>query len=195
VKIQAIQLKLSDLHKPLYIYDPVPDTLNKIQKENLRSGQNRTEPFSSFEVNSGHIIGSFFRKFLFTALLLILTFTALAPENNIVVVSKAPLINPFTQLIYATGMVETLGNTAAYNALENAVGIFQIRQVRVDDYNLRTGSNYRLVDMYDYAVSEKIFLYFASLTGPYNFEKIARSWNGSGPMTDLYWKRIQAYLN
>jgi len=195
VKTQAFQLNLSNLDKPRDIYDPVPGTLNKIQKEDLRSGQKQVEPVSHFPINSGRIIGYFRRRFLFSALLLMLTFSALAPENNSVVISKAPLINPFTELIYATGMVETLGNTAAYNALEDAVGIFQIRQVRVDDYNRRTGSSYRLVDMYDYAVSEEVFLYFASLAGPYDFEKIARSWNGSGPMTDIYWKRIKTYLD
>jgi hypothetical protein len=91
-------------------------------------------------------------------------------------------------------MVETMGNTLAYNEFENAVGIFQIRQVRIDEYNRRTGNNYCLEDMYDPRLSEKVFLYFASLAGPYKFEKIAKAWNGSGPMTELYWKRIKEYL-
>ena len=82
----------------------------------------------------------------------------------------------------------------AYNKLENAVGIFQIRQVKVDEYNRLTGSKYVLTDMYSCSNSEKVFLYFASLAGPYQFEKIAKAWNGSGPMTDVYWKRIKKLL-
>lgn len=96
--------------------------------------------------------------------------------------------------MYATGMVETKGNTEAYNLYENAVGIFQIRQVRVDDYNKRTGNNYKLTDMFDHSLSEKVFLYFASEVGPYHFEKIAKAWNGSGPKTEAYWRRIRGYL-
>jgi hypothetical protein len=96
--------------------------------------------------------------------------------------------------MYATAMVETMGNPLAYNQLENAVGIFQIRQVRVDEYNRLTGSKYVLNDMFERSVSEKVFLYFASQVGPYNLEKIAKGWNGSGPRTELYWKRIKRYL-
>jgi hypothetical protein len=117
-----------------------------------------------------------------------------APGTNSFVISKSPGIQPFSDLMYATAMVETMGNTLAYNEFENAVGIFQIRQVRIDEYNRRTGGNYSLRDMYDPLLSEKVFLYFASRHGPYNLEKIAKGWNGSGPKTELYWKRIKEYL-
>jgi hypothetical protein len=49
-------------------------------------------------------------------------------------------------------------------------------------------------DLFNYDISEKIFLYYASLIGPYNFEKIAKNWNGSGPRTAYYWKRVKKYL-
>ena len=117
-----------------------------------------------------------------------------APGSNQFIISGSPGINPFSVLMYATAMVETMGNPLAYNKLENAVGIFQIRQVRIDEYNRRTGSNIALSEMYDTQLSEKVFLYFASHYGPYKLEKIAKSWNGSGPMTELYWKRIKEYL-
>jgi hypothetical protein len=48
--------------------------------------------------------------------------------------------------------------------------------------------------MFDYENSRKVFLHFASKIGPYNFEKIAKSWNGSGPMTEFYWRRIRSQL-
>lgn len=74
------------------------------------------------------------------------------------------------------------------------LGIFQIRQVRVDEYNRLTGSNYTLSDMFDYKISEKVFLYFASLIGPYEHERIAKAWNGSGPRTEFYWQRVKKIM-
>lgn len=134
------------------------------------------------------------RKFFFTVILLMIGFRALAPESNTLFVFDPPGIQPFSALMYATAMVETMGNPLFYNELENAVGIFQIRQIRVDEYNRRTRSNYTLADMADIKLSEKVFLYFASRYKPHELEKIAKSWNGSGPMTELYWKRIKEYL-
>ncbi len=119
---------------------------------------------------------------------------ATAPGNNSLIILDKPAINPFENLMYAVGMVETSGNTLAFNEIEEAAGVFQIRQVRVDEYNRRTGSNYTLADMFNYDLSAKVFLYFASVVGPYNFERIAKRWNGSGPMTELYWKRIMRFL-
>jgi hypothetical protein len=134
------------------------------------------------------------RKLMFVVSFLMTGLKVVAPGTNSFVISESPGIQPFSDLMYATAMVETMGNTLAYNEFENAVGIFQIRQVRIDEYNRRTGGNYSLRDMYDPLLSEKVFLYFASRHGPYNLEKIAKGWNGSGPMTELYWKRIKEYL-
>jgi hypothetical protein len=134
------------------------------------------------------------RKLVFTIILSMISFRALAPESNTVFVYESPGIQPFSALMYATAMVETMGNPLIYNELENAVGIFQIRQVRVDEYNRRTGSNYVLADMVDVKLSEKVFLYFASRYKPHELERISKAWNGSGPMTELYWKRIKEYL-
>ena len=135
-----------------------------------------------------------FRKLIFIFSLLLMSFRVAAPEANSFIIYEYQGIGAFTDLMYATAMVETMGNPLAYNEFENAVGIFQIRQVRIDEYNRRTGSKFALSEMYDPQLSEKVFLYFASRFGPYNLEKIAKSWNGSGPMTELYWKRIKEYL-
>ncbi len=133
-------------------------------------------------------------KLLFTIMFLLCGLKSVAPDSNTVIVFLPEPIQPFNGLMYAIGMVETMGNVSAYNVIENAVGKYQIRQVRIDDYNRRTGSKYVLEDMFDLRLSEKVFLYFASQIGPYHFEKIAKNWNGSGPKTDFYWKRIKAYL-
>jgi hypothetical protein len=117
-----------------------------------------------------------------------------APICRSVVLPWFPQVEPYTQLINAIATVETGGDTLAYNPLEEAVGILQIRPVRLIDYNRRTGSSINREDLFNYDTSEKIFLYYASQIGPYNLEKIARKWNGSGEMTDYYWTRIRKYL-
>ena len=38
-------------------------------------------------------------------------------------------------------------------------------------------------DLFNYYISEKIFLYYAAAIGPYDFERIAKMWNGSGAST------------
>lgn len=125
---------------------------------------------------------------------LLVAYKAYAPGSAAIVIIENVPVNPFKQLISAIGMVETKYDTMAYNPKEEAVGYFQIRPIRVEDYNKRTGSTYTKMDMYDYHVSEKIFLYYASQIGPYNFKRIAQNWNGSGPKTVTYWNRVKKFL-
>lgn len=119
---------------------------------------------------------------------------AFAPQDKSIVIFENTPIEPYKELMYAMGMVETSNDTLAYNPFEEAVGFLQIRPVRIEDYNARTGSNYSINDMYDYKISEKVFMYYASLIGPYNFERIARNWNGSGKMTIQYWEQVKKLL-
>ena len=117
-----------------------------------------------------------------------------APVSGGLVIDKAEPVNPFKMLIHAIGTVETMHDTLAYNPEEKAVGYFQIRPIRLRDYNERTGSSYRMKDLYDYKVSEKIFLFYASQIGPYNPEKIAKNWNGSGKKNRIYWNKVRKLL-
>ena len=89
-------------------------------------------------------------------------------------------------------MVECGLDTLAYNPIEDAVGYFQIRPIRLRDYNKRTGSTYRLEDMYDYHKAEKVFLYYAKMIK--ETDLIIRRWNGSGPMTYEYLKKVKKYM-
>jgi hypothetical protein len=135
------------------------------------------------------------RKIVFiTLLILSFSFRVSAPVRESLLVFYSHPIEPYERLIRAIGIVETKCDTLAYNPIEEAVGYFQIRPVRLEDYNKRTGSNYTMKDMFNYEISEKIFLYYAVQIGPYDFEKIARRWNGSGPRTIHYWNRIKKYL-
>jgi hypothetical protein len=134
------------------------------------------------------------KRLILVSVFLTVTLKALAPSRESIIIAVSEPINPYKRLIYAIGMVETKLDTLAYNPVEQAVGYFQIRPVRLEDYNRRTGKNYKLKDMYNYSISEKIFLYYAHQLGPNNFEKISRRWNGSGPKTYLYWNRVKKYL-
>jgi hypothetical protein len=117
-----------------------------------------------------------------------------APRSTSVTICEFPPLEPYKDLIFAVGMVETKGDTSAYNPFEEAIGIFQIRPIRLKDYNQRTGNNYKSKDLFNYEISKRIFLYYAEMVGPYKFEQIARRWNGSGLLTTSYWYRIRQYL-
>jgi len=131
---------------------------------------------------------------IISLLFLSFAFRLSAPSMDSIVITSYGPIEPFKNLINAIGIVESKGDTLAYNPIEKAAGFFQIRPIRLEDYNRRTGSNYTMNDMFNYDISEKIFLYFAHQIGPYDFEKIAKKWNGSGHMTINYWNRIKKYL-
>jgi hypothetical protein len=131
---------------------------------------------------------------LITLLLLTAVFRGTSPDMDALIIIDKPPVEPYRKLMDAIGYVETMNNPFAYNPIEQATGIFQIRPIRLEDYNRRTGNTYKMKDLFDPEVSEKIFLYFADQIGPYNFELIARKWNGSGHMTTYYWNRIREYL-
>ena len=136
-----------------------------------------------------------FGKIIFISLLLLsVVFRAASPDMESIIIFDKPPVEPYKTLIHAIGMVETMQDTLAYNFLEEAVGYFQIRPIRLEDYNKRTGNKYTMKDLFDYKVSEKIFIYYADQVGPYDFEQIARKWNGSGHQTSHYWKRIKEHL-
>ncbi len=131
---------------------------------------------------------------IFFLLFLLLSLRAAAPFCESFIIAVTPPANPYLPLIQAIGMVETMYDTLAYNPEEEAAGYFQIRPVRIREYNRLTGKSYTTSDMFNYKISEEIFLYFADRIGPYDFEKIARKWNGSGSMTTYYWNRIKVLL-
>ena len=138
---------------------------------------------------------------LLTLLVLLIPFSLFAPnyesevKENYVIESnekESQPTNPYQKMIYAIGMVECSLDTLAYNPDEDAVGYFQIRPIRLQDYNKRTGSNYTLQEMYDYYKAEKVFLYYAELLK--DPDLIIRKWNGSGPMTYEYLKKVKKYM-
>jgi hypothetical protein len=139
-------------------------------------------------------MNSIIKKIISITFLLALALKVFAPTSESMIVVRPLPVEPFINLIHAIGMVETQYDTLAYNPLEEAVGYFQIRPIRLMDYNNRTGSTYSMNDLFNYRISEKIFLYYAAEIGPYNFERIAKTWNGKGKSTILYWDQVKRFL-
>lgn len=137
---------------------------------------------------------SLLKKITAITVLMTLAVKVFAPASESLLVLRNNAVEPFKRLIHAIGMVETQFDTLAYNPIEQAAGFFQIRPIRLMDYNLRTCSNYTMSDLFNYNISEKIFLYYAAAIGPYDFERIARTWNGSGESTNLYWEQVKKFL-
>jgi hypothetical protein len=127
---------------------------------------------------------------LLTSLLLIFTICS-APEIRSLAVSEPVVINYYDPLIRAINTVEVGDGSILYNPIEQAVGYFQIRPVRVEDYNKLKGTSYVLEDFYDYDLSREMFLYYARGK---TYEKAAKDWNGSGSMTIEYWNKVRALL-
>ena len=133
-------------------------------------------------------------KSLIIILLLMLTSKAGAPDHKVAYILVSEPIGAYDRLIKAVVLVESFGDTMAYNLTEEAVGAFQIRPIRLLDYNQRTGNNYTSEECYNYEISKKIFLYYADQIGIPHYETIARNWNGSGVTTLDYWERVKFHL-
>jgi hypothetical protein len=133
-------------------------------------------------------------KNLFIISFIILPLRAAAPDITVAHISPAEPICPYVRIMKAVVDVESNGDTTAFNADEGAIGAFQIRSIRVRDYNRRTGSNIKPEDCYSFSVSQRIFLFYAEEIGYRDYEKIAKNWNGSGKATEVYWERVRSKL-
>jgi DNA polymerase I-like protein with 3'-5' exonuclease and polymerase domains len=108
----------------------------------------------------------------------------------LIVYLPAPPVS-YEILAEAVTMVESGKGKKVYNKAENAVGWFQIRQCRVDHYNYLKKTKYKLTDFYSYNLSLEMFLFYAKGKSP---ERAAKNWNGSGPMTAIYWKKVKSKI-
>lgn len=135
-----------------------------------------------------------FRKIILAVSFILISLRAAAPGTKVVFIIAQDSVNAYTRLMNAVIKVESSGDTLAYNPLENATGAFQIRPIRLRDYNSRTGNNYELKDCYNLRISKEIFLYYAKQIGYPDYELIARSWNGSGKLTIDYWKKVSSNM-
>lgn len=135
-----------------------------------------------------------FLKSVLVVFMSLIFFPAFAPDMKVAYICSAMPVDAYDRLVKAIVQVESAGDTLAYNLLEEAVGAFQIRPIRLFDYYRRTGINYKLKDCHNFEISKEIFLYYARLTGYPDYETIARNWNGSGNATLDYWKKVKSNL-
>jgi hypothetical protein len=125
---------------------------------------------------------------------LLFSLNAAAPNEKVVFILVSDPVDPYEKLVNAVMKVESSGDTLAFNPVEQAIGAFQIRPIRLRDYNERTGNNYKLTDCYNLKIAKEIFLYYAKKIGYPDYESIARSWNGSGKATRNYWMKVKSNL-
>jgi hypothetical protein len=144
--------------------------------------------------NKLQITKFWYLKRLLVIFILMMPVKAPAPGLEVAYIFIPEQINLYERLIKAVVQVESLGDTLACNQTEEATGAFQIRPIRLRDYNQRTGSNYKLEDCYNYEISKKIFLFYAKRIGYPDYESISRNWNGSGSNTLDYWERVKTFL-
>ena len=137
--------------------------------------------------------------------LIFLSLICQAPEQRTLLAERIEPIRPYENVWKAVCMVESSGNPLAYHMEKNghaSIGIAQIQESRIKDFNKRTGKNYKLADMYDPAKSKDVFLHYATGIGYRNPERICRLWNGGEPNgmkikeTYRYWLKVQkVYLS
>jgi hypothetical protein len=135
-----------------------------------------------------------YQKRVLIIFFLLLTFRAAAPGLTVAFIFASEPIDPYDRLIKAVIQVESSGNVLAFNLIEEAIGAFQIRPIRLKDYNQRTGKKYQIEDCYNFEISKEIFLYYATRIGFPDYELIARNWNGSGKTTLDYWKKVKSNM-
>jgi hypothetical protein len=110
-------------------------------------------------------------------------------------IDEGETVPRYERLWQAVCKVESDCNPLAYHIEADgwpAVGIAQIRYQRLRDYNRRTHHNYEMKDLYDPAVSRKIFnFYFNQFS---DMDLAIRRWNGDGKVTFKYLKLVKSEL-
>ena len=156
-------------------------------------GENR-QINSCLEGNKLQIISGILRKIFIVGALLFISARAAAPGLSVIYIITSEPYDAYEKIIDAVIRVESAGDNLAYNVSEEAFGAFQIRPIRVLDFNQRTGKNYKAEDCFSFEISKEIFLYYAQITGFRDYESIARNWNGSVKLTTEYWNKVKNYL-
>jgi hypothetical protein len=126
--------------------------------------------------------------------MIILIFSGLAgfsPGNRVINIPLKEGINPYERVWQSVCWVESKNDPKAYNPKELATGIAQIRPIRLKDYNKRIGKHYTLQQMFDPKISKEIFLFYANKFSPYEIDRVAKKWNGSGKKTKEYWAKVK----
>jgi hypothetical protein len=135
------------------------------------------------------------KRIMVLILLFLFSMNVTAPCERYLYIKLSSPINFYEKLINAVTFIESRHGKFVYNARENAVGWFQIRQCRVDHYNKILGTKYVLNDFYNYELSREMFIYFARGK---SYETAARAWcsgeAGTKKASEGYWEKIKSQL-
>ncbi len=130
-------------------------------------------------------------KLMLTILLLTITFEVFAPTDKTIILTEGERLAPYESIWRAVCLVESSGNRFAHNVKEDAVGIAQIRPIRIKDFNRRTGKHYKHSEMYDTTKAKEVFIYYFNI---YDIDKSIRLWNGSGVKSYEYLAKVKKHL-
>lgn len=141
-------------------------------------------------------------KMVTTITLLALFLQLQAPSAQSIAILQPEEINPYEAIWKATIMVESSGNPLAYHMEDNgkpSIGIAQIQESRLNDFNRRFRQSFTLNDMYLPNKAKIVFMAYASDFRPHDNESISRCWNGGSKgmekkSTQNYWKKIKRSL-
>jgi hypothetical protein len=133
-------------------------------------------------------------KMLTTILIFMMSIRCFAPGEKCFYLQKPQEINPFKGILKAVGTTESKMDVLAFNHIEDARGLYQIRAIRLIDYNQKTGKNYCRWDLFNPEVQKEIFLYYAFQFGPYRIDELIKAWNGRGSATVEYLKRVKKLI-
>jgi hypothetical protein len=121
---------------------------------------------------------------------------AAAPEMKCLYVEQGTAICPYESIWLAVCMEESRLDSTVCNPKDpngGSYGIAEIGKKRLGEYNKLTKHFYTIKDLYTVKVSKEIFMYYACRIGWRDSDKIIRRWNGSGPKTYAYLKRVRKW--
>ena len=134
------------------------------------------------------------RLFFFCSLLI----NQATSSFEVVTVKTTPIIQG--SLIDAIIHVESRGDSMAYNAKEDAVGVLQIRPIMMREVNrLLKENKYTLDDRWSKSKSIEMFNVIKDHTTNPTNERLARNWNGGWKgykkkSTLKYWQKVKRKL-
>jgi hypothetical protein len=132
-------------------------------------------------------------RIILIAILLFICLKSFAPGAKQFFVESAEKTKPYERIWELICKIESNNDSLAFCIDINnlpSVGIAQIQESRLQDYNNRSGDSLTMDDMFHPAKAKKVFMWYCE--GDY--EHIAKSWNGSGKMTEIYWQKILRVL-
>ncbi len=135
------------------------------------------------------------KKYLVIFLMLI-AIKLSAPPAGCLSILAGESVNPYDNVWKAISVIESGNNRFAVNFEDpngGSYGIVQIGQLKLNEYNTANGTDYKLADCFDVEVSRKIFMWHFMKYGT-DIETASKAWNGSGPMTNIYWDKVRKQL-